>query len=166
MSAFHLAQVNISIPREPLDFALLADFVADLDPVNAAADAADGFVWRLQTEDGDATAVRGFGDDDIIVNLTVWESLEALRAFAYGDAGHLAVLRKRRKWFPLMDNAVVLWWVEAGHIPTVADAEERRAHLVTHGPTPHAFTFRTHFPRPGAPSDQSAVVDDRDLCPA
>jgi hypothetical protein len=162
MAAFHLAQVNISIPREPLDSELLADFVADLDPVNAAADAADGFVWRLQTEDGDATAVRGFGDDSIIVNLTVWESLQALRDFAYGDAGHLAVLRKRRKWFPLMDAALVLWWVPAGHIPTVAEAEERRAHLLQHGPTPYAFTFRRHF----GPEDQSPVVDDRDLCPA
>ncbi len=96
VSSFQLAQVNIAIPREPLDSALLADFMSELDPVNDRADAADGFVWRLQTEDGDATAVRGFADDRVVVNMSVWESLEALRAFVYGDPAHLSVMRRRR----------------------------------------------------------------------
>jgi hypothetical protein len=148
----HLAQVNIALPREPLDAPLLRDFVAALDPVNAAADAAPGFVWRLQTEAGDATGVTGFGDDRLIVNLTVWESLAALREFVYRDPGHLAVLRRRREWFHRHAEAFqVLWWIEEGHIPTVEEAEERLDLLRRLGPTAEAFTFSTA---------------DRDLCPA
>jgi heme-degrading monooxygenase HmoA len=139
---WHLAQVNIGLPREPLDTPLLADFVAALAPVNAVADASPGFVWRLQTEDGDATAIRAFGDDRLIVNMSVWESLEALRAFVYGD-DHAAVLRRRREWFErLGEPETALWWVPAGTIPAIADAEERLAHLRVQGPTPHAFTLR------------------------
>ena len=94
----HLAQVNVALPLEPLDSPRLAAFVEALAPVNAVADASPGFVWRLQTDAGDATAIRAFGDDRLIVNMSVWESVEALRAFAYGDA-HAAVLRRRRDWF-------------------------------------------------------------------
>jgi heme-degrading monooxygenase HmoA len=140
----HLAQVNIALPREPIDAPLLRDFVAALDPVNARADDAPGFVWRMQTEDGDNTAVKGFGDDRLIVNMSVWESLDALRAFVYRDRSHLAIMRRRREWFVKHAEAFqVLWWVPEGHIPTVREAEEKLAHLREHGPTPDAFTFRT-----------------------
>jgi hypothetical protein len=164
-SAFHLAQLNIALAREPLDAPLLGEFVAALDPVNAAADASPGFVWRLQTEDGNATGIRGFGSDRMIVNLSLWESMEALRGFVYGDAGHLAVMRRRREWFERMAEAfLVLWWVPAGHIPTVAEAEERLDLLRALGPSQGAFSFRRHF----APPDVAAepVADDRELCPA
>ncbi|GAA2799970.1 DUF3291 domain-containing protein [Saccharopolyspora taberi] len=164
MTAFHLAQVNIALPVAPLDSAELAGFVAALDPVNAAADAAPGFVWRLQTEDGDATAVRGFGDDRIIVNMSVWESVEALADYVYRDPGHLAVLRRRREWFPKMAEAhTVLWWVPAGHRPTVAEAEQRLSLLREHGPSPEAFTFREPFPAPGGAQVRK---DDDWMCPA
>ncbi|PRX50851.1 uncharacterized protein DUF3291 [Prauserella shujinwangii] len=164
MNDFHLAQVNIALPVAPLDSAELADFVAALDPVNAVADAAPGFVWRLQTEDGDATAVRAFGDDRLIVNMSVWESIEDLAEFAFRDQDHQAVLRRRREWFHRMREAhSVLWWVPAGHRPTVAEAEHRLGLLREHGPTPEAFTFRAPFPPPGAPS----ITADRDwFCPA
>jgi hypothetical protein len=152
---WHLAQVNIALPREPLDTPLLADFVAALAPVNAVADASPGFVWRLQTEDGDATAIRAFGDDRLIVNMSVWESVEALRAFVHGH-GHAAVLRRRREWFERLGEAeTALWWVPAGTLPTIADAEERLAHLRAHGATPRAFTLRTTFPAP-APLSRSS----------
>jgi len=148
-SAHQLAQVNIALPREPLDAPLLADFVADLEPVNAAADAAPGFVWRLQTDDGDATGIRAFGDDRLIVNLSVWESVEALRAFVSG-ARHLAVLRRRREWFEqAAEDHLALWWVPAGHEPPVHEAEERLALLRRDGPSPAAFTLRSPFPPPG-----------------
>ncbi len=141
----HLAQVNIALPREPLDSALLADFVAALDPVNAVADASPGFVWRLQTEEGDATAVKAFGDDRLVVNMSVWESVEALRAFTYGDE-HVTVLRRRREWFERLGAPeTVLWWIPAGHIPTVAEAEERLETLRRDGPAPRAFTLRRAF---------------------
>jgi Domain of unknown function (DUF3291) len=162
----HLAQLNIALPREPLTSPLLAEFVAQLDPVNAAADAAPGFVWRLQTDDGDATGIRGFGDDRLVVNMSVWESLEALRAFVYSNHAHLDVLRRRRAWFERMAEAyLVLWWVPAGHLPDVAEAEERLAVLSALGPSPEAFTFRRHFPPPGS-GVPAAVDDDRTLCPA
>jgi hypothetical protein len=163
---FHLAQLNIALAREPLDAPLLRDFVAALDPVNAAADGSPGFIWRLQTEDGDATGIRGFGDDRMIVNLSVWESLDALREFAYGNRGHLDVMRRRREWFTRMAEAyLVLWWVPAGHVPSVGEAEARLDLLRADGPSPEAFTFRRHFPPPGAVS-VVAEADDRELCPA
>jgi hypothetical protein len=147
---WHLAQVNIALPRETLDAPLLAGFVAALAPVNAVADASPGFVWRLQTEDGDATAIRAFGDDRLIVNMSVWESVEALRSFVYG-AEHAAVLRRRREWFERLGvPETALWWVPAGTIPTVAEAEERLAHLRAHGPTPDAFTLRGPLDAPAS----------------
>lgn len=163
VSSFHLAQLNIALPREPLDRPLLADFVAQLDPVNARADRAAGFVWRLQTEEGDATAIRGFGDDRLIVNMSVWESLESLRAFVYREPAHLAVMRRRREWFERLETFMVLWWVCAGHRPTVVEAESRFDRLRAVGPSPDAFTFRRHFPAPDAGATE-AVDDDRELC--
>lgn len=164
VSGYELAQVNIALAREPLDAPLLADFVAALAPVNARADRAPGFVWRMATEDGDATAVRGFGDDPrLIINLSVWESLEALRDFVYGDPAHVAVLRRRREWFKRLDLHTVLWWVPVGHRPTVTEAEQRLEYLRGHGPTPRAFTFRAHFDGPDAVAER---LDDRRLYPA
>lgn len=164
MAAFQLAQLNIALPVEPLTSARLAGFVELLGPVNALADAAPGFVWRLQTEDGDATAVRGFGDDQLIVNLTVWESLETLADFVFGGF-HLEVMRRRREWFARMrDPFTVLWWVPTGHRPTVAEAEERLTALQEQGPTPFAFTVRRAFPAPGSTAPRQA--DDDWFCPA
>src|SRR5262249_6217526 len=94
---FHLAQVNIALPQQPLDSPLLADFVGALPSINALAASSAGFVWRLQTEDGDATAVRGFGDNRLIVTLSTWESLEALGNFVYRSA-HAGVMGQRRRW--------------------------------------------------------------------
>jgi hypothetical protein len=150
-----LAQVNVGRLLAPLESPLIADFVAALEPVNAVADAAPGFIWRLQTEDGDATAVGGFEEDavdaagGIVINMSVWESIEALGAYVYSDA-HVAVLRRRREWFSRMKDAyLALWWIPRGHIPTVGEAEDRVRYLRTHGPTPHAFTLREYFPAPG-----------------
>ncbi|HUL25915.1 MAG TPA: DUF3291 domain-containing protein [Streptosporangiaceae bacterium] len=151
---FAVAQVNIGRLRAPLDSSQLAGFMAALDPVNAMADAAPGFVWRLQTEDGNATAVRAFawdqaGSAGVILNMSVWESVEALAGFVYSPE-HRAVLRRRREWFEQMAEAyLALWWVPRGHVPSTGEAEDRIRHLRAHGPTPHAFTLRVHFPPPG-----------------
>jgi hypothetical protein len=147
MAAHHLAQVNVATVRAPLDSPELAGFVAQLEPINALADHSPGFVWRLQTEDGDATAIRPFQDERIMVNLSVWESLEALRTFVYASR-HLDVMRHRREWFHRMDIYLALWWVPAGTIPTVAQAKDRLQLLAGHGPSPDAFTFRVPFPAP------------------
>ena len=164
MTRFHLAQVNIARLRAPLDAPLLADFVAALAPINALADGNPGFVWRLQTEDGDATAVRAFDDDRILVNMSVWESLDALADFTYRSA-HTTVMRRRREWFHHMQELhLALWWVPAGHRPSLGEAVARLAHLQEHGPTAEAFTFRAPFPPPGSTGQLTARAGY--LCPA
>lgn len=149
-SAHELAQVNIARLKAPLDSPQLKDFVAALDPVNADADAADGFVWRLQGDGGDATDVAVFGDDWLIINMSVWRDANALTAFMY-QGRHREMLARRREWFERIEQAMVaMWWVPAGHRPTVAEAEARLLHLRANGPTPYAFTLRTSFPAQGA----------------
>jgi hypothetical protein len=160
---WHLAQVNIAIPLEPVDSVRLAGFVAMLDPINAIADASPGFVWRLQTEDGNATAIRPFEDERIMVNMSVWRSIEELGDFVFGSR-HLDVLRRRREWFEKMAEAyTTLWWVPAGTIPTLEEARRRLAVLEERGPSPEAFTFREPFPPPDSSADVRA--DDRWACP-
>ena len=162
MAAYHLAQVNIALPLEPLDSERLRGFVEMLEPVNALADAAPGFVWRLQTEDGDATAIRAFDDDRLIMNMTVWESVETFAAFVFG-AEHAAVMRQRRQWFVPMQLYTTAWWIPAGTLPTPADAVARLETLRRLGPTPEAFTIKRPFPPPG--QSVPPVVRDDWSCP-
>jgi hypothetical protein len=143
--AAHLAELNVATLRHPLDDPRMAPFTELLGPVNAAADRAPGFVWRL-VEDGeaDATGMRPAGED-VIVNLTVWETQEALWDFTY-RSGHLEVMRRRREWFERhVESHMVLWWVPVGHPPTVGEALDRLADLRAHGPSPRAFTFATAY---------------------
>ncbi|WP_391858263.1 DUF3291 domain-containing protein [Streptomyces silvisoli] len=145
-AAYELAQVNIARLKAPLDSPQLKDFIDALDPVNADADAADGFVWRLQADSGNATDVPVFGDEWLIVNMSVWRDVDALAAYMY-QGRHREMLARRREWFERPQEAVTaLWWVPSGHRPTVAEAESRLLQLRTHGPTPYAFTLRTSFP--------------------
>lgn len=163
MSAYQLAQLNIAVMKAPLESPEMADFVANLDRINALADNSPGFVWRLQDDAGDATAFRPLGDD-ILVNMSSWESMEALHAYVY-RSDHVGVMRRRKEWFERMQEAyMVLWWVPVGHRPTVQEAADRLALLRRDGPTPNAFTFRHAFPPPDAPSAE--VVDFTDECPA
>jgi heme-degrading monooxygenase HmoA len=151
--AFQIAQINIGRARGPVDGPMLADFMALLDPVNELADAAPGFVWRLQDDAGNNTSLRPYDDDRIIVNMSVWESIDALWDFVYASA-HLAVMRRRREWFERFESTYLgLWWIPAGTIPTVDDAKLRLASLDEHGPTPYAFTFKKRF----APEAVAAV---------
>jgi hypothetical protein len=146
VTGFHLAQVNVARLAAPLDSPQLADFVANLEPINAIAEASAGFVWRMQTEAGDATMLRIFDDDWLIVNMSVWESLETLRDYVYRSP-HADVLRRRQEWFEKMVEAhLALWWVEAGTLPTLSDAEERLLTLRAEGPTPWAFTLKESYP--------------------
>lgn len=144
----HLAQYNIARLLAPLDDPRLADFVANLDRINALGERSPGFVWRHQDADGTSTGTRVRDDDAIIINFTVWESVDVLFEYAYHSA-HVEIFRRRREWFEEMaDLYLVLWWVPAGHIPSVAEADERLDHLRAHGPTAHAFTFKQRFPPP------------------
>ena len=148
MTDYHLAQINIARLLAPLDDPQLAEFVANLVPINALADGSPGFVWRFQTAAGDATSVRPYEDALIIVNFSVWTSVEALKSYVYQSA-HAEIMRKRRQWFEKMaDSYMALWWIPAGHTPTWPEAQARLAALRQQGETPYAFTFRRLFPPP------------------
>ena len=147
MAAFHLAQLNIAVAKEPLTAPGMADFVNDLNRINALADAAPGFIWRLQDEDGNATSLRPF-DADTLVNMSVWQDLQSLKAYAYASA-HMDFVRRRQEWFERIREAfVVLWWVPAGHQPSVQEAVLKLEQVRANGPTAEAFTFGKPFPPP------------------
>ena len=159
---WHLAQLNIGRMVAPTTAPEVAEFMAALDPINELAEAAPGFVWRLQTDAGNATDIHAFDDPLLLLNMSVWESIEALRAFTYTTA-HTDVLRRRREWFERLAEAhLVLWWVPAGHIPTLAEAIGRLGQLRRDGPTPAAFTFRVPF-APEA-SDAGDPLVDAEFC--
>ena len=146
MKKLHLAQFNIGRMLGPLDGPVMRGFVERLDEINALADNTPGFVWRLQTDEGNATYLRPYDDDRIIVNMSVWESVEEFRRFVF-ESRHAELLRQRREWFEKLETPItVLWWVPAGHIPSMDEAKKRLAYLQEHGPTPFAFAFRTIFP--------------------
>jgi hypothetical protein len=146
-SPYQLAQLNVGVLIAPLESPLLTDFVSNLERVNALADRSPGFVWRLQTEDGNATALRPFGDDTL-VNRSVWEDFESLRRFVY-QSDHATFVRRRREFFQRsIESILVLWWVPRGHIPSITEARERLDRLRLEGPTPEAFEFRRIFAAP------------------
>ena len=158
MSRYHLAQVNVGRFRAPIDDPIMDGFRTQLDSINALAEATPGFVWRLQTEDGNATAIRPDADDELMaINMSVWTSLESLQQYVY-KSDHVRPLRDRKQWFePIAGPILALWWIPAGHTPTVTEAWDRLAHLKENGPTPHAFTFRTPFPAPDASADVESL---------
>lgn len=137
-----LAQLNIARLLAPIDSPELAEFVANLDRINALAESSPGFVWRLKDDTGNATGIASPWGSGVIVNLSVWKDAESLHAFAF-RSGHAEVMKRRREWFQRMAEAyLALWWVPAGHRPDVAEAARRLDHLRRNGPTPEAFTFR------------------------
>ena len=164
MAGHELAQLNVAVMKEPLESPSLADFVANLDRINALAETSPGFVWRLQSDDGDATAFRPLGDMTL-VNMSVWKDVESLNRYVYKSA-HAEIMRRRNEWFEKMKEAfVVLWWVPAGHRPGIEEAVAKLEHLRAHGPTEAAFTFRKAFPPPGV-ENRTAPFSLGDECPA
>ena len=145
---YHLAQLNIAHFRKPAEHPDNADFVDNLDRVNAIAESQSGFVWRLIGDGNDAMDIQAFDDPNTIVNMSVWTSMEALADFVYRNEDHLAIMRRRREWFEKTKFHLVLWWVEAGHVPTVVEAKERLNTLIANGPCERAFTFRDPYPQP------------------
>jgi hypothetical protein len=161
---YQLAQLNIGIIRGPMDSPVMADFAANLNRINALAEQTPGFVWRLQTDDGDATALRPFENESMLVNMSVWRDADALRRFVY-RSDHVDIMRRRAQWFERMSEAfLVLWWVPEGHRPSIGEAVARLQTLRRHGPTAQAFTFRQSFPPPDAV--ESRPLDLGDECPA
>jgi hypothetical protein len=164
MAHYELAQLNIAVMKEPLESPSMADFVANLDRINALAEQSPGFVWRLQTDEGEPTALRPLGDNTL-VNISVWRDVESLNDYVYKSA-HVEIMRRRKEWFERMSEAyVVLWWVPVGQRPTIAEATLKLNQLREHGPSAVAFTFRQPFPPPEA-AQQKAIKGFIDECPA
>jgi heme-degrading monooxygenase HmoA len=164
MSAYELAQLNIARMKEPLESPTMADFVANLDRINALAESSPGFVWRLQTAEGDATALRPLGADTL-VNVSVWRDVESLNQYVDSSA-HVEIMRRRKEWFERMREAyVVLWWVPRGHRPPVSEAIAKLDLLRAKGPTQDAFTFRSAFLAPDA-AQPGAAFGFGNECPA
>mgnify|MGYP003116543656 FL=1 len=164
MSKYHIAQLNIATLLAPIDSPQLSDFVANLDRINALADDSPGFIWRLQTEDGDATGIDYFGSDKI-VNCSLWDSVEALHNYVYRSV-HVEIMRRKKDWFQTMGEAyMVLWSVPAGHTPSIEEAAQKLNTLGEHGPTAEAFTFKRAFL---APSERASVPTETwgGECPA
>ena len=159
MTGFHLAQINVGRLRAPIDDPMIADFAANLDRINALADSVAGFVWRLQGAGNNATDIQAKPDDPLFaINMSVWTDLDALAGFVY-RSGHVEIMRRRREWFEAMELYMTLWWVPAGHTPTVEEGMAKLALLESLGSTPDAFTFKSPFPTPdGQPA--TPVLDE------
>jgi hypothetical protein len=165
MSDYRIAQVNIGRIKGPLDGLVMAGFVARLDEINALADRSPGFVWRLQTPEGDATYLRPYDDDRILINMSVWETVEDLKHYVYRTA-HAELLRQRENWFEKFSAVyLALWWVPSNHIPGIDEAKKRLAHLDAHGPSQFAFTFKSLFP-PDEEFQRSIDWSSFQPCPA
>ena len=154
-TTWHIAQLNVARAVAPLDSPELAEFMAALDGVNALAEATPGFVWRLKSDSGNATDIKVENDPKFIVNISVWATVEQL--FEFVRSAHTKVMVRRREWFEKPGAAFqVLWWVPAGHQPTIEEAMARLSYLRQHGPTAYAFTFKERYPVPyvgGTPED-------------
>jgi hypothetical protein len=144
----HLAQINIAKFRLPATHPANAEFVANLDRINAIAEAQPGFIWRLKGEGSDALDIKAFEDPDIAINMSVWTDLESLTAFVYRNADHREIMRRRREWFDHVETYMALWWIPSAHVPTPEEGKARLDLLALHGPTPAAFVFRKPFPPP------------------
>lgn len=164
MSGFHLAQINVARALAPLDSPQLAGFVARLDDINALADRSPGFVWRLQSDSGNATDIQVSDDPQLIVNMSVWRDLDALFAYVY-RSDHLQVMAQRRQWFEKPAGAfMALWWLPAGTLPTADEGMERIALLDRQGATPQAFTFKQPYDARGLPLDRAALLRTVEPC--
>lgn len=159
MTAWRLAQINIGTLKAPVDSPLIADFVANLERINALAEAQPGFVWRLTGEGGDATDIQPFENPLVAINMSVWTDLNSLAGFVY-RSDHRGVMRRRAEWFEKMELYTCLWWVPEGHEPTPEEGIERLEILRRRGPSPEAFTFKVPFPAPGAAEPPTPDLDE------
>jgi hypothetical protein len=145
MGKFQLAQINVAQAKAEMDTDAMSRFVSRLDEINQIADKSPGFIWRLQSDDGDATSIRVFDDPLLLVNMSVWDSVEALKTFVYKSL-HVELIRDREAWFNKLGTAhQALWWIPHGHIPTTREAEEKLEHIRQHGASQEAFTFGKLF---------------------
>ena len=159
MTDYHLAQINIARFRLPAEDPINADFVNALDQVNAIAEEQPGFIWRLVGDGNDAMDVAAFDDPQMLINMSVWKDMEALAGYVYRTPAHRDIMRRRKEWFDHMDTSFALWWIKAGHIPTVEEGRKRLEILAKKGPSPEAFTFKQPFAAPNGDTPK-AVLDE------
>jgi len=145
---YHLAQVNVAKMLEPLNSPVMADFVNNLDVINALAEQSEGFIWRLKDDQNSAVSIKAFDDDLLIINMSVWENVESLFNYVY-KSNHLNVFKRKSEWFTRMTNMhMAMWYIPIHHVPTAAEAIDRLEHIRKHGETPYAFTFKNRFDPP------------------
>lgn len=160
MTDWHLAQINVARLVAPMDDPRVGDFFDNLDRINALAERAPGFVWRLRDEGGDATGIQPTIDPRLVINLTVWTDADSLFAFVY-RSDHTPIMARRREWFERFEGAhQALWWVAAEHRPSIEEGLAKLWHLDRFGPTPLAFTFKARFPRPGQEGGPDDMTPD------
>lgn len=148
---YHLAQVNVAKMLEPLNSPVMADFVNNLDVINALAEQSEGFIWRLKDDQNSAVSIKAFDDDLMIINMSVWKNAESLFNYVY-KSNHLSVFKRKSEWFTRMTNMhMAMWYIPNSHVPTPAEAIDRLEHIRQHGETPHAFTFKKRFDPPTLP---------------
>lgn len=142
---YHIAQINIGRILGEMDSPVMAEFRDNLDRINALAEASPGFVWRLKGDNNNATDIHVYDDPFMIINMSVWDGIDALFAFVY-RSDHTPYVSRRKEWFErLTIPMMALWWIPAGHAPTPHEAKAKLEYLEQHGATPHAFTFKQRF---------------------
>ena len=156
MSQYQLAQLNVAKMKFDLDDPRMKEFVDNLDNINALAEESPGFIWRLQTDEGDATSIDYFGSD-VLVNMSVWNDVESLHQYVYRSA-HNEIMSKRKEWFDRIETAyTVLWWIPSGQFPSIEEADLKLQYLREHGPTDEAFTFKQKFPLPNQVGEKNSA---------
>ena len=158
---YYLAQINVGLMKAPIDDPSMAEFAAALDQVNAVAEQSPGFVWRLRTSSGDATEIRAYPDPRILVNMSVWRSVEQLKAYVYTSL-HREFFIRRRQWFKkLQSEHFAMWWLPAGHLPTVEEGKAKLEYLTLHEDSPECFTFVKPYPLPIAAWRHNPTTTER-----
>ncbi|MEM8805851.1 MAG: DUF3291 domain-containing protein [Cyanobacteria bacterium P01_G01_bin.38] len=148
--AYVLAQINIGLTKAPLDDPIMAEFVAALDEINALAEQSPGFIWRLQTPSGNATEIHAYDNPRQLLNISVWRGVEPLRDYVYKSM-HGKFFARRRHWFEKFQGEhFAMWWIPAGHLPTVEEGKAKLALLEQRGDSPESFTFAKVYPPPAA----------------
>ena len=149
MAKFQLAEINVArMKGVNIDDPIMKEFVDNLDKVNALAESSEGFVWRLQDENNDATAFNPYDDEQVIINVSVWESVETLGKYVF-KSFHTDFLKRRKEWFHTYGKVhTAMWWIPAGHFPTEKEAVDKLAELQENGTSQSVFNFRNQFPKP------------------
>lgn len=146
MQQYQLAQINIArMKGVNIEDPIMKEFVDNLDRINALAEGSEGFIWRLKDDNNNATAFNPYDDEQIIINVSVWESIEALEQFVYRSL-HTDFLKRRREWFQQFGKAyTAMWWIPAGVYPTIAEAAQKLADLQENGASAAVFDFRNKY---------------------